>query len=517
MHRFLSGLALGTCLLLTGCSSGPDQDLKLAKSTIENLIRGESKVEDQIDWEMLHVNDEYVGEAYNTLPDEKQKSVFRRQFINGFSSEFLKAGRGVDAAMAALENWRVVNRDSARTVIAFDNASKETITLTVSRRDGMARLSAMAMGSLAKDQILVATADNAKSKGEKTKRKSGDANQDSSQAKEAEESTSSSEPSYRSVHAKELEVLGSELRNQKFQMVGRFLELNDTWVKKHQFSDAVGIFFTDEKGVTFQRAIADKKRFAKLLLEYKRGDRVRFIGHVQEFLANYNPFSKTGNLGSTEPTFYLIVDAIRDYPARAREEGERLEREDDQVRLAAQAALDRQKEQKKAAQVQRAKDAAMKAQYEKDRPKIEAMAAAGREKRNAMLEKTNKLLRLKESREAAERTLPLIGQNGKTLMQAIEECEEILSKPESLGELPGFPSPVRKQLADLKDQAAALRGKGIEVATKSIAELESQLTSTGKNAQSNQIRISLHQDLERMKKYKALVVDWEQKIADAQK
>ncbi len=514
IHRFATGLFFGACLLFIGCSSGPDQHLRLAKSTIENLIRGESKAEEMIDWEMFYVNDDYLGGQYTKLADEKQKSAFRRQCITSFSAGALKGGRGADATWAGLENWRVISHDSSRTVVAFELPNKNSVSLTISKRDGKSRLSVLAMGGNAKEQIQMAmAADKAMGKNDKAKRKidEGKGNGDDDKEKGnqppggADELPVVGEPQYRSVHAKELEVFGNELRNQKIQMVGKFHELDDIWVRIHEFSDSIGIFFHDERGVLFQRAIADKKRFAKLLLEYKSGDRVRFIGHVQE------------HLSGSQTTYYFIVDAIRDYPTRVREEGERLEKEDNQARLAAQAALDRQKEQQKAAEAQRAKDAAAKAQLEKDRPKIEAMAAAGREKRNALLEKTNKLLRLKENREAAERTLPLIGQNGKTLMQAMQECEEILSKPETLGELPGFPSPERKRLADLKEQAEALRGKGIEVATMTIADLESQLTHAEKNKLANQARNSLYQDIERMKKYKSVLLEWDQKIADAQK
>ncbi len=115
-------------------------DVGFAKSTFESLVRGDSTVASKIDWPVFTATGVNHGAAYVALNTQPDRDKFVAQFITQFSSAFRESG----ASMDNFTNWRVLTHDSTRTEVAADSAATgSTMTLTVSVRDGVERVSAI--------------------------------------------------------------------------------------------------------------------------------------------------------------------------------------------------------------------------------------------------------------------------------------------------------------------------------------------------------------------------------------
>lgn len=115
-------------------------DVSFAKNTFGALVRGDSAVADQIDWETLNSLGIPVGQQYVSFENEVDRTNFRKGFITQFSASFRESGGSMDS----FGDWRVTSHDETHTEVAADSANG-TLKLTVSERDGMERLSAIEM------------------------------------------------------------------------------------------------------------------------------------------------------------------------------------------------------------------------------------------------------------------------------------------------------------------------------------------------------------------------------------
>lgn len=115
-------------------------DVGFAKSTFESLVRGDTAVATKIDWPVFTAMGVNHGAAYVALNTQPDRDKFVAQFITQFSSSFRETG----ASMDNFTNWRVLTHDSTRTEVATDStATSSTMTITVSVRDGVERVSAI--------------------------------------------------------------------------------------------------------------------------------------------------------------------------------------------------------------------------------------------------------------------------------------------------------------------------------------------------------------------------------------
>lgn len=90
------------------------------------------------------------------------------------------------------------------------------------------------------------------------------------------------------VTAKEIETFGEKLTGQRCELVCKFRDVSDTWVKLLLNDDSyVGIFVTDSKGVYFQYAFADKEKYARQLIQMKKNEPLRLIGKVEAVGSKY--------------------------------------------------------------------------------------------------------------------------------------------------------------------------------------------------------------------------------------
>ncbi len=139
MKSFLLLFSLTFALAFTSCrKSEANADVSFAENTFDALVRGDSSVASDIDWETLTSLGVPVGSQYLAIKTEAEKESFRQGFITQFSASFRNEGGSSDS----FTNWRATSGDDKNTVVTADS-SAGSLRLTVSERDSQKRLSAM--------------------------------------------------------------------------------------------------------------------------------------------------------------------------------------------------------------------------------------------------------------------------------------------------------------------------------------------------------------------------------------
>ena len=144
-------LAIGCLCLMTtvGCgnktspsgqASAPANAVSttdFAKTNFTALTEGETSVESSLDWDNFQSSGTNVGEIYAKMPDETQKSAFRKSFIEGFSKSF----KGTGAQASDVSNWRVESETPEKAVVLGTIGNGKTIEVTVSKSGGAQKIS----------------------------------------------------------------------------------------------------------------------------------------------------------------------------------------------------------------------------------------------------------------------------------------------------------------------------------------------------------------------------------------
>lgn len=139
MKNIAFSFAAASAILFTSCKEASEQaDVSFAKSTFTSLVRGDSAVATDIDWETLTSLGVPVGVQYLAIKTEPERESFKNGFITQFSSSFRDSGGSIDS----FSNWRATSHDENHTTVTADSA-KGSVRLTVSERDSQKRLSAM--------------------------------------------------------------------------------------------------------------------------------------------------------------------------------------------------------------------------------------------------------------------------------------------------------------------------------------------------------------------------------------
>ena len=135
-------LTLGACKKNTVGAPGNTgtADVPFAKEAFESLIRGDSSVENKIDWKTLQSLGMNIGGDYVIIKSEADQKGFRDGFITQFSSSFREGGGKVEN----FSNWRVIESDTNKTIVGVD-LSNGLLKITVTNRDGVKRVSGFEM------------------------------------------------------------------------------------------------------------------------------------------------------------------------------------------------------------------------------------------------------------------------------------------------------------------------------------------------------------------------------------
>jgi hypothetical protein len=135
-------IALGCWMILAslqGCSRESDNaDVQFAKTAFFAMVNG-TPAETTIDWERFQAMGDDLGKEYQALASDAEKAFFRRQFLLGFaaSTPNIKENPG------GITHWRVQSENPSETIVAADMKKGVVLLLTVSKRDGKQKLSAM--------------------------------------------------------------------------------------------------------------------------------------------------------------------------------------------------------------------------------------------------------------------------------------------------------------------------------------------------------------------------------------
>jgi hypothetical protein len=142
-------IALCCCLILAslpGCSPKEKEkekesdlpDVGFAKRAFFSMVNG-SAAEGIIDWETFRAMGEDLGPKYRALATDAEKAAARKSFLAGFAV----STPNIRANPEAITNWRVKSETPSETVVAADMQKGAVLLLTVSKRDGTQRISAM--------------------------------------------------------------------------------------------------------------------------------------------------------------------------------------------------------------------------------------------------------------------------------------------------------------------------------------------------------------------------------------
>jgi hypothetical protein len=114
-----------------------DDNIDFARSTFGGLIGGNVLIEKNIDWEKLQCLDLDVGSYYGQLPNQSEKTDYRRTFIKNFSSGFKKSGMNI----RVFTDWKVYAINNERVIVsAFDKRHKNTLFFTFGKAGGVRKL-----------------------------------------------------------------------------------------------------------------------------------------------------------------------------------------------------------------------------------------------------------------------------------------------------------------------------------------------------------------------------------------
>lgn len=142
-------LFLFLALFAVGCSSvrisfDQREELQFAKTAYAKFMRGDQDVMAYIDYPIFTLNGhalfrDLLITALATKQGDSETIVFMGGILTGIASARQKQNFSYDR----LQGWRIQERDSAQTRVVADDPLGGGIKLTLSKRDGVLRISSI--------------------------------------------------------------------------------------------------------------------------------------------------------------------------------------------------------------------------------------------------------------------------------------------------------------------------------------------------------------------------------------
>lgn len=124
---------------LQGCSVESDNaDVRFAKTTFFAMVNGTAP-ETAIDWEAFQAMGDDLRPKYRALASEAEKAAARKSFLLGFSA----STPNIRANPGGITNWRVNSETPSEIVVAADMQRGAVLLITVSKRDGIQKISSL--------------------------------------------------------------------------------------------------------------------------------------------------------------------------------------------------------------------------------------------------------------------------------------------------------------------------------------------------------------------------------------
>ncbi|GEM_PF-6274077 len=117
--KFVAGLAalIASAAIVLNVTRG---DVDRGRAVFSGLVYGRQNVQRDIEWEHLRGLDVDVGQAYRALPSDKERTGYRRAFVENFAKGFAIA----HAKVSDFVNWRIAQRSPETVSVAADYRGK---------------------------------------------------------------------------------------------------------------------------------------------------------------------------------------------------------------------------------------------------------------------------------------------------------------------------------------------------------------------------------------------------------
>jgi len=110
------GVIIGLALTVEAVSFIKNRDADFCRRALYYLVKGRPAAEKMIDWNQLKAVGLDTGKEYSGLPNDNERKMFRKVFINSFAAGFLK----VKGEFKKFVHWRVIDRKSDFIIVAAD-------------------------------------------------------------------------------------------------------------------------------------------------------------------------------------------------------------------------------------------------------------------------------------------------------------------------------------------------------------------------------------------------------------
>ena len=125
-YTIFAGIVIAFLFIIFQVKTG---DIDLCRAIFKDLVNGRYGVQKYIDWgsfQGLNIN---VGTTYTKFSTEKEKTGYKKAFIQSFSRGF----KGAGGKFQSFINWRIYNKDYHQVVVAADyRGHNKTLLLTLS-------------------------------------------------------------------------------------------------------------------------------------------------------------------------------------------------------------------------------------------------------------------------------------------------------------------------------------------------------------------------------------------------
>ena len=132
-YTILAGIVITFLFIIFQIKTG---DIDLCRAIFKDLVNGRYGVQKYIDWGSFQGLDINVGETYAKLSTEKEKTGYKKVFIQSFSRGF----KGAGGEFRSFINWRIYNHDSHQVVVAADYRGRNKTLLLILSSEGKKKL-----------------------------------------------------------------------------------------------------------------------------------------------------------------------------------------------------------------------------------------------------------------------------------------------------------------------------------------------------------------------------------------
>lgn len=125
-------IGIGAVVLILVLFGGAKSDLAICRQAFYGLTKGAYFSYDRhIAWERLQAVGTDVGAVYSLMPNDKERLNYRQAFFKSFAEGFRLTG----GKFESFSHWRVLSKDSQKTVVAADYRGK-ILLFTMSKKYG---------------------------------------------------------------------------------------------------------------------------------------------------------------------------------------------------------------------------------------------------------------------------------------------------------------------------------------------------------------------------------------------